>query len=518
VFLRLDSSFPAERLIEFEPFVSAYITSYPFESGGEVDRLAMMVRKTGSKPVLLSIPLDASGRSLGSGDLREVVDFQQHLGARGIVIELESQVPQGRGCHPEIRLGDPAEAHRVEEILRQLKAIAGEEMLIVASGAPSVTHALRWFKAGAGLVGIDTALYCVGPGLTKRIHAGLLYDRNDESNKKENECVVLEPCDREAWRLAWFWAGALGTAMLGGGILAMIIAFTRVMLPYDEAITGLSRDEIAGLNPRLLDFMAHDRVSLAGTMISCAVLYLSLAWYGMRCGLHWAKMTVVGSATAGFFSFFLFLGFGYFDPFHAFVTACLLQLLVLTLYAPLPKVLRWPAPGLKDDCIRTRGLWGQLLMICFGVALVVAGGVISWIGMTHVFVAEDLAYLRMTDGALRSVHPWLVPLIAHDRAALGGMLMACGLGVWLTAQWGFVAGARWVWWTLLFGGTPAIIAAIGVHLWVGYTDPAHLAPAFAGAALFYGALWLAFDWLHISAAQRHERWESLIEGKGERSA
>ena len=48
-------------------------------------------------------------------------------------------------------------------------------------------------------------------------------------------------------------------------------------------------------------------------------------WGGIRRGLHWAKTTVVASAFTGFLSFFLFLGFGYFDPLHAFVTAILFQ-------------------------------------------------------------------------------------------------------------------------------------------------------------------------------------------------
>ena len=36
-----------------------------------------------------------------------------------------------------------------------------------------------------------------------------------------------------------------------------------------------------------------------------------------------------------FGSFFLFLGFGYFDPFHAFVTAVLFQFLLLMIHSHL---------------------------------------------------------------------------------------------------------------------------------------------------------------------------------------
>src|SRR5262245_12919548 len=120
------------------------------------------------------------------------------------------------------------------------------------------------------------------------------------------------------FRLSWVWAFLLGTAMLVGGVLAFAIAATRVVLPYDEALCGMSREQLAAINGRLLSFMAHDRVSLAGTMIAIGVFYLGLALYGIRRGLHWAWVTVLSSAFAGFASFFLFLAFEYFDPFHAF--------------------------------------------------------------------------------------------------------------------------------------------------------------------------------------------------------
>jgi len=44
-------------------------------------------------------------------------------------------------------------------------------------------------------------------------------------------------------------------------------------------------------------------------------MYCGLSWFGVRRGLHWARVAVEASAFVGFASFFLFLGFGYFDPF-----------------------------------------------------------------------------------------------------------------------------------------------------------------------------------------------------------
>src|SRR6516162_7782976 len=175
---------------------------------------------------------------------------------------------------------------------------------------------------------------------------------------------------------SWFWALLLGISMFVGGLLALVIASTSVVLPYDETFSGLTRAQLAAINDRLLYFMAHDRVSLAGTMIAVGVLYVQLAFFGIRRGRCWARVTVLVSAFAGFGSFFLFLGFGYFDPFHAFVTAILFPLLLLALHSgPSPRVQAVP-PNLREDWRRRWGLWGRLLFGLQGTALIGAGLVI----------------------------------------------------------------------------------------------------------------------------------------------
>jgi dihydroorotate dehydrogenase len=103
------------------------------------------------------------------------------------------------------------------------------------------------------------------------------------------------------------------------------------VLPYDEAFVGLQQAQLAVINPRLLLFMAHDRVSLAGVMISIGVLYWQLAVFGIRRGSHWAWNSSLISAAAGFATFFLFLGFGYFDPPHALVSFILLLFFFLVM-------------------------------------------------------------------------------------------------------------------------------------------------------------------------------------------
>ena len=278
----------------------------------------------------------------------------------------------------------------------------------------------------------------------------------------------------------------LGLGLLIGGGMTLAVALSRVVLPYDEALTGLTRLQLMAINPRLLDFMRHDRITLSGTMLTVGILYLALTVFGVRRGLHWAWLTVVISAAAGYLSFFLFLGFGYFDPFHAFVTAVSFPFLLLGIHAPLGRREEPLTPDLHNDWRWRLGLWGQLLFVIHGIMLIVAGLTISYIGATCVFVPEDMQFLCTADGVLQAAHPQLVPLVAHDRASFGGMLVTCGLATLLPAMWGFHRGRAWLWAALVGAGTVAYVATIAVHLAVGYTSNWHLLPAYFG----FAALWI----------------------------
>src|SRR5207247_2584187 len=139
----------------------------------------------------------------------------------------------------------------------------------------------------------------------------------------------------------------------------------------------------------------------------------------------------------------------YLDTFHAFVTAILFQLLLLALHSrlgppPLPE-----SPGLYGDWRWRLSLWGQLILIGHAGAVIVAGLVIAGFGVTRVFVPEDLEFMGTTAEQLRQANAYLLPLIAHDRATFGGMLVAAGLAVLLPALWGFRPCSAWLWWTQL---------------------------------------------------------------------
>jgi dihydroorotate dehydrogenase len=409
---------------------------------------------------------------------------QQREGFRGLLLALakpNSELPSSENVDG-LWLSGPFDTDEPIRLAR--KAI--EEKVLVCGPASSPLEADSFLANGADLVFIDAGLAISGPGLVKRTNEALL----SHLPKPATPALSLESA-----RESWFWGLMLGMAMLVGGIIATILASSRVVLPYDEALCGIPRGAFASINPRLLPFMAHDRMTLAGSMLSLAILYIAVAWNGIRLGHHWAKSTLILSSGTGFFSFFLFLGYGYFDPFHAFITAVLVQFVFFTMATPLGPAHPPAAADWQETPAWRRAQWGQLLFIGLGVGLVVAGLVISYVGCTTVFVATDLEFLQIAAAKALVGTDRLIPLIAHDRASLDGMLISNGLFVWLSAQWGMRAGARWLWLALAWAGNVAFAIAIGVHIVVGYTSWVHLAPAFAGWATWLLALGLTKGWL-----------------------
>jgi dihydroorotate dehydrogenase len=450
------------------------------------------------RPLLLCVPIEGEAAEMDCL-VRPVLD----VGIGGVILDGAIRAaPSGK------LTGLPARGAALHQV-RRLRERYGDGLVIVgAGGVHEPEHALQMWAAGADLVQLDSGLVYSGPGLPKRVNDALLFASPQPAAAPPADGVSpARPTER-----TWFWTALMGAGMLIGATLALGIAATRVVLPYDETFSGMTREELAAINDRLLAFMTHDRVTLAGTMMSIGLLYLGLSLGGIRRGLHWAQQAVFSSAFAGFGSFFLFLGFGYFDPFHAFVTAILFQFLLLGLHCRLGPPQEPVAPNLREDWRWRWSQWGQLLFIVQGCGLLGAGVVIATIGATYVFVPEDLEFMQTTAETLAAANPRLLPLVAHDRATFGGMLIACGLAVLLTSLWGYRQGARWLWWTLLASGAPAYVAAVAVHIAVGYTSPRHLAPAIAATALFVMGLVLSYPYLWRVDASDREDWKAYRRG------
>ncbi len=344
-----------------------------------------------------------------------LVELAQQYGCRGLLLEGTLSAKSIQGIET-VELGR-ASFEPTLAAVRYWRERVGERLTLLASGGiHSPRQAIEMHAAGAQLLQLDTGLIFTGPTLGKRINQALL-------DSRPNVGATASPVSNtRITRQSWFWLLLLGLGMLFGSLIALGIATTAVVLPYDEQFVGLSAEQIDAINPRLLHFLTHDRVTLAGVMVAVGVLYASYAWFGVRRGKHWAEVTIISSAIVGSLSFLLFLGHGYLEPFHAFVTAIMTQFLLLALIVDQSPRQR-EAICWDNDWTWRWNLWGQLLAIIHGALLMLAGTIMCYIGSTTVFVSEDLSYMQTTAAELAAANPKLIPLIAHDRATLGGMLL-----------------------------------------------------------------------------------------------
>jgi len=299
---------------------------------------------------------------------------------------------------------------------------------------------------------------------------------------------------------AWFAGLLLGLGMIAGGAGAAIVALGPVLLPYDASFLGVDSAGLAAINPRLIHFLQHDRITLAGVMVAIGILYSALSWWGIRRGLAWARDAMLASGVVGFPTLFYFFGYRYVEPAHVALAAVLFPLFVIATW-------RRPhghTPVIHDegpDAERQQALLGQLLMVVVGAGLIIGGVAISYEGLTAVFVPSDLSYMSTSAQALAAANDRLLSFIAHDRAGFGGALVSAGVAVLLIAAWGWERGQAWVWWTLLSSAAVGFGAALAVHVGVAYTDFLHVAPIYAGIAFTAISLALARRFLTAGAAE-----------------
>jgi hypothetical protein len=293
---------------------------------------------------------------------------------------------------------------------------------------------------------------------------------------------------------SWWWGLLAGLGMIGAGLGAAAITLGPVLLWYDREFLGVGVDQLNTINHQLVPFLQHDRVTMAGTMVAIGVLYAGLAIGGVRRGRAWARDAYLVSGWIGFPTLLYFLGFGFVEPLHTAVTVVLFPMfLAATRRRPVRP--QWIVRAEGPEHQRRRALIGQLLLVCTGLGLFVGGVVVSTVGLTEVFVATDLEFLRAEPDLLRAASPRLLPFIAHDRAGFGGALMAAGAAITLLSAWGWGRGESWVWWSLTLAATAGFLPAVVVHGTIGYTDFGHLAPVFVGIGLTLIALILARPYL-----------------------
>ncbi len=280
-----------------------------------------------------------------------------------------------------------------------------------------------------------------------------------------------------------------GIALALSGAFALFLSATGAFLPHDVDFLGMSSQQLCALHEcRIVHFMFHDRVAFGGVLIAIGTLYLWLAQFPMKHGEEWAWWVFAVSGVTGFASFLCYLSYGYLDTWHGAATLALLPLYLIGMWKSHTLLAR-PCLGFRSSLCRgaplewrTRAGFGRLCLLLTGLGKIGAGSVIMLVGMTSVFVPQDLQYLGLQANELSAINPRLVPLIAHDRAGFGGGLLCCGLMVALIV-WRAPLGAA-LWQALLISGTVGFACAIGIHVSIGYTDWTHTGPAMLGAVIF----------------------------------
>ncbi|MDQ3952386.1 MAG: hypothetical protein M3279_05410 [Actinomycetota bacterium] len=278
-----------------------------------------------------------------------------------------------------------------------------------------------------------------------------------------------------------------GSLVFAGGF-AIFLAASGEFLPHDVAFLGMTPEalcRIAGC--RVVDFMLHDRAAWGGALVAIGVMYAWLVLFPLGRGEAWAWWVLVVSGVIGFLTFLGYFGYGYLDTWHGLGTLLLVPVFAYGAARTRTLVARTkPAiPPLQRD---SRSL-GRIVLIMGAAGSAFAGGVILTIGVTDIFVPEDIEFIGRTADDLRALDPQLVPLIAHDRAGFGGAVLVAGLVG--CACLVFSEVTRDLWEALAVAGAVSLSAATSVHLFVGYTDFGHLVPPLLGIASLVVGLSLA---------------------------
>ncbi len=400
---------------------------------------------------------------------------------------------------------------RALQMVTRIAATHGSAFPVVASGGiQSPEDALAFLDAGAALVQLYAGFVYAGPGLPSRILTAVEQCAHNPASAApapsitDDERADIEPAplsqlspdpDAQAARaalslLGWPLVFVSGLILIASGVFALVLAATIKLLPYDTAYLQMTMTELCDRNAcRIVHFMAHDRVSFGGSIISIGILYAWLAAGPLRRGEPWAFWTLVASGLVGFGSFLTYLGYGYLDVWHGRATLALIPVFLLgllrsfsdlrgprgpsALFRRGARAFRWSPAGM-----------GRMLVTFTAFGMISGGLIIMLVGMTRVFVPTDLEYIGTTIAEVNAWNPRLIPLIAHDRAGFGGGLCSTGITVMASLWCGARPGARSLWWSMLLAGLIGFATAIGVHPLVGYVSFAHLAPAYAGALAF----------------------------------
>ena len=296
----------------------------------------------------------------------------------------------------------------------------------------------------------------------------------------------------------------IGLALILSGGFAVFQSATGQFLPHDMRYLGMTAQDLCRLDQcRIVHFMFHDRVSFGGTLIAVGSLYMWLVEFPLKNGEPWAWWLLLLSGIVGFASFMTYIGYGYLDTWHGAATLMLLPCFICGLHRSFfflsrPASIRSLLRQAEAVPWRSRYGIGRACLLFTAAALVIGGLTIMTVGMTVVFVPQDLQFMRMSASELHAVNPHLVPLIAHDRAGFGGGLCCTGVTVFFCV-W-CARRSRSLWQVLCLAGLTGFGTAILIHPIVGYLSISHLAPAVVVSLIFLLGLALCYKPMLVGIA------------------
>jgi hypothetical protein len=280
------------------------------------------------------------------------------------------------------------------------------------------------------------------------------------------------------------------------GLFIIVQSLTGHFLPHDVSYLGLDAGELSLFNNgTITKFMFHDRISFGGSIMAVGFLYMWLAEFPLKNQEAWAWHLFLFSGLIGFGSFLTYLGYGYLDTWHGAATLLLLPFFITGLirsyslvnqHTGIKAVFR-----LKEKVsFKTRYGVGKLFLLFSATGMLLAGVTIMTVGMTTIFVPQDLEYMNITICGIEKINGNLKPLIAHDRAAFGGGLATIGLLYFFIIRCS--GPAINLWQIIAVSMTVGFSTAIGVHFFIGYTSTTHLLPAYFGAVTSFIGLTLTY--------------------------
>jgi hypothetical protein len=267
---------------------------------------------------------------------------------------------------------------------------------------------------------------------------------------------------------------SLSLGLILSGMFALFTAITGDFLPHDERFLGMNADELCKYQGcRIVHFMIHDRVSFGGALIAIGLLYFWLTVSPLQHGQAWSWWALLVSGAVGFLSFGLLGSWKHLS--HKEGVRSLLR-------PSVPPA--WATPG----------LFGRVCLLASSFGLMAGGLTITTVGMTCIFVPQDLKFMGLSVDQMAALNPRLLPLIAHDRAGFGGAVCCCGLTLVICVWAG--TPSRSLWYVPAAVGVIGFGTAIGVHPAIGYNDAEHVGPAVLGAIVY--AVGLAWSFRHMT--------------------